>query len=87
MERIEKGNVKTEKAENTRMDGSFFTWICVRKFSFVLSKSKYFKLVNVGNGISYNLFIKELLTSIIVLYQGKNDFQTLTGALKAIFTV
>ena len=69
------------------MDGSFFTRICVRKFSFVLSKSKYVKLVNVGNGISYNLFIKELLTSIIVLYQGKNDFETLTSALKAIFTV
>ena len=58
--------------------------ICIRKFSFVLSRFKNAKHVN---GIVYNLFIKELLTSLVVLEQGKNDFETITSALKAIFTV
>lgn len=69
------------------MDDSFFKRVCIRKFSFVLSKFKNAEHVNVGNGIAYNLFIKELLTSLIVLEQGKNDFETITSALKAIFTV
>lgn len=69
------------------MDDSFFKRVCIRKLSFVLSKSKNVEHVNVGNGIAYNLFIQELLTSLIVLEQGKNDFETITSALKAIFTV
>jgi len=69
------------------MDDSFFKQMCVRKFSFVLSKFKNPEHVNAGNGIVYNLFIKELLTSLVVLQQGKNDFETITSALKAIFTV
>jgi hypothetical protein len=35
----------------------------------------------------YNLFIEELLTSLVVLEEGKNDFETITSALKGIFSV
>lgn len=69
------------------MDDSFFKRIYFRKFSFVLSISKNAEHVNVGNSIVYNLFIKELLTSLVVLQQGKNDFETITSALKGIFSV
>jgi hypothetical protein len=69
------------------MDDSFFKRIYVRKFSFVLSKPKYAEHVNVGNGIVYNLFIKDLLTCLLVVEQGKNDFETITSALKGTFSV
>jgi len=51
------------------MDDSFFNriYLYIRKFSFVLSKSKNAEHVNVGNGIVYNLFTKGLLTSLVVL--------------------
>ena len=69
------------------MDDSFCKRIYVRKFSFVLSKSKNAELVNLGNGIVHNLFIKELLTCLVVLEEGKDDFETITSALKGIFSV
>ena len=69
------------------MDDSFFKGIYLRKFSFVLSKSISAEHVNVGSGIVHNLFIKELLTSLVVLEQGKNDFETITSALKGILSV
>jgi hypothetical protein len=56
---------------------------CIRKFYFVLSRLKNAKHVN---GIVHNLATKDLLISLVVLEQGKNDFETVTSTLKAIFT-